>query len=82
MNWPDEAKYCAHLFGWDDRGQAVERYRLFSETLLIQAYGYVRLRKSGGANHWWYHDAGSWWAKAHDRTFDCEERWAGVGLRA
>lgn len=78
MNWPDKAKYCVHVFEWGDSQVVAEEVaQLFRPTLKLLTG--ERLRKSG-AHNWWYFDAGSWWAKAHDRSFDCQERWAGVGL--
>ena len=78
MNWPDRARYCVHIFECDAVGTPHEVAVLFRPTLAM--HNGSRLRRSG-TRRWWTFDAGSWWAKAHDRAFDCQEKWAGVGLR-
>lgn len=77
MNWPDKARYCVHIFALDQTQQPHEVEQRFTTTLRVPGASYpeFRLRK-GLVAHWWEFSAGCWWAKAHDRTFEREDRWA------
>lgn len=83
MDWPDGAKYCVHVFTLDPAGMPYESAQKFSPRLRVNDSPYqdFTLRKSG-AHAWWVIHRGWWWAKAHDRAFDCETQWADVGWRA
>jgi hypothetical protein len=78
MIWPEHARYCVHVFEANPTGLPVPKARIFSATL--KTYNSVNLRRSG-ARGWWTFDAGLWWAKAHNRQFDCESKWPIEGER-
>lgn len=78
MIWPERAQYCVHIFEAGAE-QPVAVARIFQNTLSVRNSS-MRLRRSGPRG-WWSYDAGQWWAKAHNRQFDCEARWPIEGER-
>lgn len=77
MIWPEKAGYCVHVYEARPEGP-VAVARIFFATLKMTTGG--QLRRSGPRG-WWAYDAGTWWAKAHNRQFDCEAKWPIEGKR-
>ena len=80
--WPEGAKYCVHIYraATTSSTQPTLIARRFTPTLLVPDAPYpdFRLRKSKVRGWWMFMGSwprGWWWAKAHDRAFDCEVQW-------